>query len=79
MKRPWALTAVIAMFVASRRDSNYTVRSGDHRNKGAIKIKTVEIRRRVFLEFILPSTMVSDSANRARAVLASSSATRRAA
>ena len=73
------LTVVVATFVASRRDSNYTVRAGDHRNKGAINIKTVEIRRRVFLEFILPSTMASDLASHARAALASFSTARRAA
>ena len=76
---PWALTAAVATFVASWRDSNYTIRAGDHKNKEAIKIKTVEIRRRVFLEFILPTTMASDSANHVRAVLASSLVARRVA
>jgi hypothetical protein len=58
------LTATIATFSASQRDSNCTIRAGDHRNKGAIEIKTVEIRRRVFLEFMLPATMASDLASR---------------
>ena len=44
-----------------------------------IKAKIVEIRRRVFLEFILPTTMASDSASRIQAALASSSVARRAA
>ena len=63
----------VATFVASQRDSNCNVRAGDHRNKGAIKIKTVEIKIKVFLESILPATMVLDSASHARAALASSS------
>ena len=71
--------AAVVVFAASRRHSNYTVRADNHRNKGAIKIKVVEIRRRVFLEFILPTTMASDSASHARAALASSSVARRAA
>ena len=65
--------ATVAKFAASRRDSNCTVRAGDHRNKGAIKIKTVEIKIKMFLESILPATMALDSASRARAALASSS------
>ena len=73
MRGPWALIAVIAMFTTSWRDSNCTVRAGDHRNKRAIKIKTVEIKIKVFLESILPTTMASNSASHARAVLASSS------
>ena len=72
-----ALMATVATFTSSWRDSNCTIRAGDHRNKGTIKIKTVEIRRRVFLEFILPITMVLDSASHARAALASSSVARR--
>ena len=73
MRGPQALTAVIATFTTSWRDSNCTVRAGDHRNKRAIKIKSVEIRIMVFLEFIFPATMVLDSASHARAALASSS------
>ena len=69
--------ATIAAFAASWRFSNCTIRAGNHRNKGAIKTKTVEIEIRVFLEFILLATMVSDSASRTRAVLASSTAARR--
>ena len=79
MKGPQMLTTTVATFAASWKVSNCTVRAGDHRNKGAIKIKTVEIRRRVFLEFILPITMVLDLASHARAVLASSSVARRVA
>ena len=37
----------------------------------------MELRRRVFLEFILPATMASDLASHARAALASSSVVRR--
>ena len=74
-----ALTAIVATFAASWRFSNYTVRADSHRNKRAIKTRTVEIEIRVFLEFFLPSTMASDSANHARAALASSSAVRRVA
>ena len=76
---PWALMAAIAAFAASWRFSNCTIRAGNHRNKGAIKTKIVEIEIRVFLEFILPATMASDSASRARAVLAFFSTARRAA
>ena len=76
---PWALMAVVAVLAASWRFSNCTVRAGNYRNKGAIKTKTVEIEIRVFLEFILPATMASDSASRARAALASSLAVRRVA
>ena len=79
MKGPRALMATIAMFAASWRFSNYTVRAGYHRNKGAIKIKIMEIRRRVSLEFILPTTMASDLASYARAALDSSLAARRVA
>ena len=78
-KGPWALTAIVAMFVASWRFSNCTVSAGNHRNKRAIKTRTVKIKRRVFLEFILPTTMASYSANSARAALASSLAARRTA
>jgi len=74
-----ALTATIATFAASWRFSNCTVRASNHINKRAIKTRTVEIEIRVLLEFILPTTMASDSARRARAALASSSAARRAA
>jgi len=70
--------AAVATFAASWMFSNCTVRAGDHKNKD-IKAKTVELRRRVFLEFILPTTMASDSASRIQAALASSSVARRAA
>ena len=66
------MTASIATFAASWRDSNCTIRASDHKNRRAIKIKTVEIRVKVFLEYILPATMASDSASHARAALASS-------
>ena len=68
------LTVTVATFVASWRDSNCTVRASDHRSRKAIKIKTVEIKIKVFLESILPATMALDLANHARAALASSSA-----
>ena len=71
--------AAVATFAASRRDSNCTVRAGDHRNKGAIKIKIVEIKIKVFLESILPATIASDSASRAQAALASFSVMKRVA
>jgi hypothetical protein len=72
MRGPQALTATVATFAASWRVSNCTVRASDHRNKGTIKIKMVEIKIRVFLESILPATMASNSASLARAALASS-------
>jgi len=65
MRGPWELTAAVATFAASRRDSNYTIRAGDHRNRRAIKIKAVEIKIKVFLKSILPATMASDSASHA--------------
>ena len=68
------MMATIATFAANWRDSNCTVRAGDHRNRRAIKIKTMKIKIKVFLESILPTTMASDSASHARAVLASPSA-----
>ena len=68
-----ALMATVATFTSSWRDSNCIVRVGDHRNKRAIKIKTVKIKVKMFSESILPSTMASDLASHARAVLASSS------
>ena len=73
MRGPRALMVAIATFAASWRNSNCTVRAGDHRNKGTIKIKTVEIKVKMFLESILPTTMALDSSSRARAALASSS------
>ena len=73
MRGPRALTAVVAMFAASRRDFDCTVRAGDHRSKKVIKIKAVEIKMKVFLESILAATMAADSASHARAALASSS------
>ena len=78
-EKAWALTAAIAAFAASWRFSNCTVRAGNHKNKRAIKTRTVEIEIRVFLEYIKPATMALESANRALAVLASSSMVRRAA
>ena len=72
MRGPQALTGVVAMFAASWRDSNCTIRASDHRNKEDIKAKTVEIKIKVFLKSILPMTMASDLASRARAALASS-------
>ena len=74
MRGPWSLTTSIAAFTASWRDSNYTVRASDHKNRRAIKIKIVEIRVKVLLESIFPATMALNSANHARAALASSSA-----
>ena len=62
---PQALTAAIATFTASWRFSNCTIEAGKHENKGAIKTKTMEIETKVFLEFLLPTTMASDSANHA--------------
>jgi len=79
MRGPRALTAAVAMFATSWRDYNCTVRAGDHRNNGDIKIKAVETRRRVFLKFILPTTMAADLASHTQAALASSSAARRVA
>ena len=73
MRGPRALTAVVATFAASWRDSNYTIRAGDHRNRRAIKIKIVEIKIKVFLESILIATMALNSASHAQAVLVSSS------
>ena len=61
MRGPRALTAAIATFVASSRFSNYTVRAGDHKSRKDIKIRTVEIKIRVFLKSFLPATMASDS------------------
>ena len=74
MRGAQALTASVATFAASWRDSNCTIRAGDHKNRRAIKIKIVEIRIKVFLESILLATMASDLASHARAALASSSA-----
>ena len=73
MRGPRALTASVVTFVASWRDSNCTVRAGDYRNRRAINIEAMEIRMEAFLEFILPATMVSNSASHARATLGSSS------
>ena len=64
MRGPQALTGVVAMFAASWRDSNCTIRAGDYRNRRAINIEAMEIRMEAFLEFILPATMASDSASR---------------
>ena len=75
MGEPHALTASVAAFAASWRDSNCTVRASNHRNRKTIKIKAVEIRIEAFMELILPATAASDSANCARMALASSLAT----
>ena len=77
MKRPRALMAAVATFSASWRFSIRTVRASNHRNKEDIKTNIVEIKIRIFLEFILPITMVLDLASHARAALASSSVARR--
>jgi len=71
--------ATVVALAASWRLSDCTIKAGNHRNKGAIKTKIVEIEMDVFLEFLLPTTMASDSANHARAALASFSIARRAA
>jgi len=63
----------MATFAASWRDSNYTIRAGDYRNRRAINIEVKKIRMEAFLEFILPATMASDLASRTRTTLASSS------
>ena len=73
MKGPQALMAAVAALVAS------CVRAGNHRNKWVFRIEAEEMRTEVFLKIILPATIASDSANRARAMLASSSAARRVA
>ena len=59
------MMASAATFAASWRDSNCTIRASDYRNRRAINIEAMEIRMEVFLEFILPATMASDSASRA--------------
>jgi len=76
-ERAPTLTTTVATFAASWRFSNCTIKAGNHRNKGPIKTKIVEIEMKVFLEFLLPATMASDSANHARATLASSLVVRR--
>ena len=73
------LTANVAAFAASWRFSNCTVRASNQRGRQIVKKGVVKIRVRVFLELSLPATMASDSANLARAALASSSAVRRVA
>ena len=72
MRRPRALMASTPTFTASWRDSNCTIRVGNHRNRKTIKIKRVKIRIEAFIELILPTTAASDSANCARTALASS-------
>ena len=71
--------AAIAAFIASWRFSNCTVRASNQRGKKIVKKGVVKIRMRVFMELVLPTTMASDSASLARAVLASSSTMRRVA
>ena len=78
-REPRALTAAVAAFTTSWRFSNCTVRASNQRGKKIVKKGAVKIRMRVFLEPGLPATMASDSANLARAALASSSVTRRVA
>ena len=46
MGEPRALTAPTATFAASWRDSNCTVRAGNHMTKKTIKIRTREIKMR---------------------------------
>ena len=79
MRGPRALTASAATFAASWRDTNCTVRAGDHRNRRAINIEAMEIKIEAFLKFVLPTTVASDLASRTRTALASSSAAQRAA
>jgi len=74
MRGAQALTASAATFATSWWDFNCTIRAGDHRNRRAINIKTIEIRIKAFLEFILPTTMASNLASHTRTALASSSA-----
>ena len=71
--------AVVAMFTASWRFSNCTVRASNQRGKKIVKKGAVKIRMRVFLELCLPTTMALDSANLTRAALVSSSMVRRVA
>ena len=79
MKGPRVLTAIVAMFTASWRFSNWTVRAGNHRNKWVVRIEAEVVRMVVFLKIILPATMALDSTNHAQVALASSSVVRRAA
>ena len=71
--------AAIAAFTASWRVFNCTVRASNQRGKKIVKKGSMKIRMRVFLELGIPATMASDSANLARATLASSSTVRRVA
>ena len=71
--------ATVAAFTASWRFSNCIARASNQRGKKIVKKGAMKIRMRVFLEQGLPATMASDSANLARATLASSSAARRVA
>ena len=75
MEEPRALIASTAAFVASWRDSNYAIKANNHENKKTVKMKIMEVRAKAFMGFILPATMASDSASRARTTLASSLAT----
>ena len=43
------MTASVAAFAASWRDSNYTVRADDHRNRRVVNIKDNGNRNKVFL------------------------------
>ena len=79
MREPHALIASAATFAANWRDSNCTIRAGNHRNRKTVKIKTEEIRMEAFMELILPAIAASDSASHAQTALASSSATWRVA
>ena len=44
MEEPRALTASMAAFAASWRDSNCAVRADNHENKKAVKMKIMEVR-----------------------------------
>ena len=74
MEEPRALTTSTAAFAASWRDSNYAIKADNYENKKTVKMKIMEVKTKAFMGFILPATMVSDSASRARTALASSSA-----
>ena len=73
MEELQALIAFMATFAASWRDSNYAARADNHENKKTVKMKIMDDKTKAFMEFILPTTMASDSASHARTALASSS------
>ena len=78
-QRAPGVDGTVAAFTASWRFSNCTVMASNQIGKKIVKKGAVMIRMMVFLELGLPATMASDSANLARAVLASSSAARKVA